>query len=129
MPLTVNIEPSRDLVVIDGTGTIGLDDFLRLIDDLSKAGMEIRGRNGIIDSSRIASASITFDEVRRISDRVTQVEELFRGTRWAIVAPGDVMFGIARMYESLRHGGSFAIRAFRNAREADAWLQSGGPAL
>lgn len=126
MPLTVHVDPAKDLVFIEATGSLALEDVLRVIDDLSKAGPEIRGRNGIVDSSRAKGTTLSFDSIRRISDQVSRTEELFQGTRWAVVAPGDVMFGFARMYETLRSGSSFEVRTFRTSTEAQFWLQRNG---
>ncbi len=122
MPLTLHIEPAKDLVYIEATGTVTLDEVLQLVENLSVAGTDIRGRNGIIDASRATGTTLTFDSVRRVSDQVTRVEEIFRGTRWAIVATSDVMFGIARIYETLRMGKSFEVRAFRSRRDAELWI-------
>ncbi|MEK6649982.1 MAG: hypothetical protein AABY75_03330, partial [Bacteroidota bacterium] len=107
MPLSVRVDLAKNRVFIDASGTLVLEDALRLLDDLSMAGPEICGRGGIIDSSRVTGTTLSFDSIRQISEHVTHIEELFRGTRWAVVAPGDVMFGIARMYETLRSGSSF----------------------
>ncbi|MCU0453618.1 MAG: hypothetical protein MUE68_08145 [Bacteroidetes bacterium] len=123
MPVSVRLEPARERVVLSGSGTVDLDEVLRLLDGLSEAGQEIRGRDGLIETAQITGTSMTFDSIRRISDRVSQMDELFRGTRWAVVAPGDAMFGISRMYETLRSGGTFEIRTFRSTEEAEMWLR------
>lgn len=127
MPLTVYVEPAKDLVNIEATGTVTLDEVLQLIENLSVAGDDIKGRNGIVDASRAAGTTLTFDSVRRVSDQVTRVESIFRGSRWAIVATSDVMFGIARIYETLRMGKSFDVRTFRSRNDAESWIKESKP--
>lgn len=129
MPLTYHLDPQHDAVVIKGHGTLSLDEVLRLLDDLASSGPQIRGKNGIIDVALATDTKMTFDSIRRISDRVSQMDDLFRDTRWAVVAPGDVMYGVARIYETLRSGGPFEVRAFRAADEAEAWVKRGDVAL
>ena len=42
-----------------------------------------------------------------------------------IVAPRDVLFGLARMYEILRSGSPVEVRVFRERGEAESWLGLG----
>ena len=42
--------------------------------------------------------------------------------RTAFVAPKNVAFGLARMYEALMHGAGGEIMVFRKTEEACAWL-------
>lgn len=123
MPISFHVDPRRDTVLVRGAGTLSLDEVLRLLDDLAAAGPQIRGKNGIIDAARGTETHMTFDSIRRISDRVSQLDDLFRDTRWAVVAPDDALFGVARMYETLRSGGPFEVRVFRNATDAEAWVR------
>lgn len=129
MPISFHLDPRRDTVLVRGAGTLSLDEVLRLLDDLAVAGPQIRGKNGVIDAAHATDTQITFDGIRRISDRVSQLDPIFRGTRWAVIAPGDVMYGVARMYETLRSGGPFEVRAFRSASEAEAWIRRDDAAL
>jgi hypothetical protein len=128
MPLSVRVDPAKDLVFVDASGVLSLEDALHVIDGLSMAGPEVCGRNGMIDSSRVTGTTLSFDTIRQISTHVTHIEDLFRGTRWAVIAPGDVMFGFARMYEMLHSGSSFEVRIFRTPGEAHAWLLRNGSA-
>jgi hypothetical protein len=129
MPISFHLDPRRDTVLVRGTGTLSLDEVLRLLDDLAVAGPQIRGKNGVIDAAHATDTQMTFDSIRRISDRVSQMEDLFRNTRWAVVAPDDALFGVARMYETLRSGGPFEVRVFRSASDAEAWVRRDDAAL
>jgi hypothetical protein len=43
-------------------------------------------------------------------------------SRIAIVATNNVVFGMARMYETLMDGADVTVRTFRDMAEAEAWL-------
>lgn len=129
MPFSFHLDPRHDTILIRGVGTLSLDDALLLLDDLTAAGPQISGKNGIIDATNATDTQMTFDSIRRVSDRVTQMSDLFRSTRWAVIAPNDALFGVARMYETLRSGGPFEVRVFRSASEAEAWVRRDDPAL
>jgi len=49
-------------------------------------------------------------------------------TRVAIVAPADVVFGLARMFQMMSEGDGNHIEVFRGMDEAMAWLASGNGA-
>jgi hypothetical protein len=49
-------------------------------------------------------------------------------TRVAIVAPADVVFGLARMFQMMSEGRGNDIEVFRGMREAMAWLAPGNGA-
>jgi hypothetical protein len=129
MPISFHLDPRRDSILVRSTGTLDLEEVLRLLDDLAAAAPQIRGKNGIVDATHATDTQMNFDSIRRISDRVSQMEELFRNTRWAVVAPDDALFGVARMYETLRSGGPFEVRVFRNASDAEAWVRRDDVAL
>jgi hypothetical protein len=43
-------------------------------------------------------------------------------SRIAIVATNNVVFGMARMYETFMEGADVTVRTFRDMAEAEAWL-------
>ena len=122
MPLTMLIEPSKDFVFIEATGNVILEEVLQIVNNLSMAGPEVKGRDLIFNSSRATGTTLNFDSIRRISDEVGRIEEMLRGARCAIIAPSDVMFGIARMFETLRIGSPCEVRSFREKADAESWL-------
>ncbi len=44
------------------------------------------------------------------------------GSRWAVVADKEVMFGMARMYAIIRDRAPFEIRVFREIDAARDWF-------
>jgi hypothetical protein len=57
--------------------------------------------------------------------RAVAIPNLFaKGSRLAIVAKLDVVYGMARMFQLLREGIAEEVRVFRDLDEANRWLES-----
>ena len=81
----------------------------------------------IIDTRDVGKMNITARSLKKMADAAGVFKEKFSGQRSAIVAPTDVMFGMARMYEMLSEsaGSPIQICAFRTFEDARAWLDGG----
>lgn len=86
---------------------------------------DVAGYNELIDMSQVAQI------VRPPADRVRQLAQLSAAkdpptgrSRFAIVAPQDVAFGIGRMYEAYRESahGTKEVGVFRTIESALTWL-------
>ena len=57
---------------------------------------------------------------------IRQVADIYRASSYApktaFVADSDVIYGLSRMFEMLRHDSPEEIRVFRNIDEAKRWL-------
>lgn len=79
------------------------------------------GLNTLVDvSDAIIGGGYT--DARRFSAYVRSIEELRGACKWAVVAPGDLNSGLARMAGALLDGLQIQMCAFRGADEALAWL-------
>jgi hypothetical protein len=79
----------------------------------------------IADMTGVVRIDVTANRVRELAERRARNARLNAARpRVAIVAPTDVMFGIARMYESSgpRDDGSRRYLVCRTMEEARAWL-------
>ena len=73
----------------------------------------------LLDLRQADGSEVTADGVRALASR----PPLFSSSaRRALVAPSDLGFGMARMFELLREGKSGEVRVFRVIEEARAWL-------
>ena len=69
------------------------------------------------------SAASVRDVARRVSHHVaSRLEE----GKLAVIAPRDLLFGMARMYEMLRDDSPVEVRVFRERDEAESWLAGRG---
>ncbi len=78
--------------------------------------------SGIVDTRRLVDLNVTSETIRQITRLAEANDPLFEGSRWAVVADKDVMFGMARMYAIIRDGAPFEIRVFREIDAARDWF-------
>src|SRR6056297_1543549 len=81
----------------------------------------------LIDTRDAEKMNITARSLEKLAAAAGVFREKFSGHRSAIVAPTDVIFGMARMYEMLSDaaGSPIQICAFRTFEEARIWLDNG----
>ncbi|MHC4342590.1 MAG: STAS/SEC14 domain-containing protein [Planctomycetota bacterium] len=72
----------------------------------------------LADCRAIDEIGMTREGVEEASSR----SPFSHGSRRALVVGSDVAFGMARMFENLRHEARDEIRVFREAEEARRWL-------
>jgi hypothetical protein len=79
----------------------------------------------LADLRDITRASVSADEVREFAGQTP----FGPGTRRAVVAPGDVAYGLARMFASYREaaGGLDQVHVFRRLEDAEEWLGLSAP--
>jgi hypothetical protein len=83
--------------------------------------------NDLVDARGVRRVDVTPAGVRRLADLVQQIDRLALPTRVAVVAPDDVAYDAARMYEALRIGQNAPAehRVFREMADARRWLGLG----
>ena len=65
---------------------------------------------------------MTADDVRRLSAFTEQYTSLGVPVKVAIVAPGDLEFGLSRMYEMLQVNSINLLKVFRERALAERWI-------
>ncbi len=85
--------------------------------------------NDLVDARGVRRVDVTPAGVRRLAELVQQIDRLALPTKVAVVAPDDVAYDTARMYESLRlaQNAPAQHRVFRDMAEAWRWLGLEGP--
>jgi len=68
-------------------------------------------------------STVTGDAVRQLARFWRDRSDNIADGRLAIIAPGNVSFGMSRMYQFLRDDGPDSIRVFRDPIEALRWLE------
>ncbi|HEU4557727.1 MAG TPA: hypothetical protein VFS20_07750 [Longimicrobium sp.] len=120
MPATYRLETERSLVVLTLTGVVTpaeLDAIRARIREDPAFGPSF---SVLADASELNPAALTGDAVR-----ARAAKPPIYPMRIAIVAPADVVFGIARMYQMMTEGSGTTVAVFRDPTEAMAWLASG----
>lgn len=123
MTIESHVRPEYKLVVFVHTGRVSDEEFLAFYkaffeSDTFKPPMYI-----LVDlrethsSSRSPEALLRFAE--SMQDKLTGITE---STKVAVVAPKDLSFSLARMYELLAHSVQWNFVVFRAMDAAIAWL-------
>jgi hypothetical protein len=122
MSIRVNVDESRELVEIVFAGRVNKSEFIELMDGYfheTSSALPL----GLFDLSDVTIVDVAAESIRDAARRAEQYVDsrLDRG-KLAIVAPRDLLFGMARMYEILRSDSAVEVRVFRAREEAESWL-------
>jgi len=116
------IDPDRRLVIVTMTGRVGDDEAIGWFDALLAS---LRGTEtvaGVIDTLALEALDLSTNGVRRITKLAEASDAVFTGSRWAVIAEADEVFGMARMYQILRSEAPYELAVFRDATAACVWL-------
>ncbi len=79
---------------------------------------------GRIDFTEVTSIQITPEDIQRIADTNKRMAKLNPHVVVVIIAPGDAIFGMARMWETVAESTGWKTTVVRTAAEADTWLET-----
>jgi hypothetical protein len=125
MPIEYTTDHARRIVLAEGKGTLTDDDVFSYQKTVwSRA--EVAGYDELMDMSAVEQ--IALPSIERVRDlaKVSASMDSPQRSRFAIVAPADLAFGLGRMYEMYRdlQAGSKEVRVFRSRKDALAYLGS-----
>jgi hypothetical protein len=113
MSIRVNVDETRKLVEVVFEGELTGSDIADLMDRYLRDPYSALPL-GLFDLSDVTALGISSDSVRHAARRVAEhVNSRLKEGKLAIVAPRDVLFGMARMYEILRNESPVEVRVFR----------------
>ncbi len=124
--MSVDIELRGDGVglVLSCHGPVTGHEFIRRTEELLQSPDSIRQlRYSIIDLTTVSAFDASTDQVQRVVD--LEFAALAPKLLVAVIAPTDLAFGMSRMWSSLAETTGWSIRVFRQAAEANRWLQQG----
>lgn len=119
MPSFYKIDKERRLVMSSASGVFTLADAVSHMDRLSKDPDFDPSFSQIADFTQVTRIALSSDEIRRLAQR-----GLFSShSRRAFITPNETIFGIGRMFETLRSfEGEVGIRIVRTLEEALDWV-------
>ena len=81
-------------------------------------------RFAIVDLGLASSLQLSTDEVRRIAERDRELAAITRrGLPVAVLAPTDVAYGLARMWEVFVENTGWETIVFKARREGEDWVR------
>jgi hypothetical protein len=130
MPIAYRIDRDRRLVVAAAYGTVTDADVFGYQRDVWSR-PDVAGFNELVDMTHAGNiATPGAGRVRDLASLAGSMDAKTRPSRFAIVAPSDVAFGMGRMFQSFRHlaaEGTKEVSVFRTMAEAIAFLDLDGP--
>lgn len=123
VPVKSTIDPNTGVIVHRATEQLSMPDLLNALDRIGKHPLYQPGANALWNLSDVTLANAESRDLRELAGKVRQIIE-GRGTGYkvAIVAPRDVDYGVARMYEAYASELPVDLRVLRNSEDAWEWL-------
>lgn len=122
MPIDYSVDREHDLLVCIASGTVTNQAILSLARGLVDSPTYRTGMNGLVDLRPIEDLVVDADAIGDVVELATRMEHRFEGSRWAVIADRDALFGLTRWYELRREAQAYDVKGFRDAPEAYAWL-------
>ena len=127
LPIVFRVDSDKRRISSEAAGAIGEQDLFAYQIDVGTR-PEWAGYDELLDVSHIDSLlDIRIDNLKALAELAASMDKPDLPSKFAIVAPQDVYFGLGRMYESLRESVPHATRranAFRTRADAERWLDA-----
>ncbi len=124
MPIRFEVDTTRRRIHTRAEGVVEGADLIAYFQAL-RAHPDYRGdMDELFDLSGATEIRVSGADVRRFSASTEPVTSRGTPIRVAVVAPGDLEYGLSRMYELLQIESLSTIQIFRKREEAEAWLDA-----
>ena len=125
MPIEFSIDHENRLVRAKGHGTFTDEDVFSYQRDVWSR-PELAGYNELMDMSEVRQIALpSIERVRDLAKLSASMDAEKSGSKFAIVAPSDLAFGLGRMYEmyrDLQSQSTKQVGVFRTLQEALEFL-------
>lgn len=118
MPVTYTIDAARRLVLTRAEGLVTAEDFMDHGKRLGEDPGFDPSFSQLLDCSDVAQLELSTEALRGMA----KFRLFGAGSRRAVVAPRDLHYGLARMYEMLRFDSPEEVQVFRSLEDARFWL-------
>ena len=119
-------DKSRNLIVIEKTGTVSVDEDIALITQIRADAKYSPGMNSIIDLTT-AIYDWGMKDIDRFRLHVHEMAKEMGPTKWALVSNGGVTLSNAKLYVMLHEvrPSNLNLKLFTARFDAIKWLESG----
>jgi hypothetical protein len=121
MPARYRIDPERRMILSTGTGVMTDEDLRDHQRRLRSDPAFDRSFDQLWDLQEVTLVEVTSATLRELA----QARSFDPGTKRAVVAPEDVVYGMARMFQTLHDEAPEELNVFRTLEEAKDWLGLG----
>lgn len=124
MAHSIRILDNLGLVVLRYWGDVTYEEIREVFDEWVRLPGFLPHLKALIDF-RQATTQVSGDEVQKLAAYAHQTDALWGDTKWAVLAPSDVIYGLSRMYSALTVDYDVKTHVFRTPEEANDWLGVG----
>ena len=121
MPVTYRIDAVEKMIATTCSGEVRLDDVLTHFHELEQD-PACTGQLDVVLNVSDAKVIPQTPQLSAVSGALSMIREKVQFRFCAIVASGDVMFGMMRIFEVFAAKYFRAIRVFRRTADAEGWL-------
>jgi len=120
--ITKRVEPEKSLTIFTVSGEVSVEELAQAVDEFYKGSVT---RKVLFDLTDSILDHLSSDDVLNFSRAPRYIPEQRIGGKTAVVAPSDLAFGLARMYEFSADPAEipFVTKVFRTMEEARKWLK------
>jgi len=123
MPIELHIRPEHHLVILVHVGATPDDEFLAFYRSLYESDTFDSSMNQLVDLRQADSQSRSPEVLRQFAGFIkSTLEDDGVYPKIAVVAPRDLSFGLARMYQAFAASVPWDFAVFRAMDAALAWL-------
>ncbi len=123
MPIESYVRPDHNLAIIVHTGRVPDDEFLTFYKSFFESDTFKPPVNILVDLRETSSSSRSPEALLSFAESVeAKLSDITASTKVAVVAPKDLSFGLARMYDVLSGSVQWNFVVFRAMDAALAWL-------
>jgi hypothetical protein len=130
MPISFRIDHEKRIVVARGYGVFGPNDPFDYQRD-AWSGADVVGYDELIDMTHVADIALPSGQrIKDLASVAARMDGPSARSKFAIVAPGDLAFGLGRMFQVYREGqkgSTKEVGVFRTMKEALAFLERTEP--
>jgi hypothetical protein len=123
MPITYRLRSDEKLVILVHRGIVTDEEFLSFYRTLYEENRFDNSLDLLVDLRQTESASRSAGALSEFAEFIrNHFSSTTAGPKVAVVAPKDISFGLARMYEAMSGDVPFEFAVFRTSGEALSWL-------
>lgn len=122
MSCTFHIDERRGLAVLEAHGRADVAELSTAAATMVGDPAFVPGMAQLVDLSAVAASDGSWRGLAALAERGAELAPKLEGGRLAIVAPSDLAYGLARMYEVAAEPLPLEARAFRSRSDALVWL-------
>ena len=130
MPLVYHIDHERRLVLVRCYGTLNDEEVFNYQHSVWSR-PDVPGYNELVDVTFLKDIELpSIHRMRDLAATAAAMDHKAESARFAIVAPRDLFYGLARMYQvyrSLQRGSNKEVGVFRTPAEAFTFLAIADP--